>query len=61
MTMSESEGRRPGVDRSEDEDRVMDAAVDEVERRARAQEDADAEERVAVRRDEGRITEERAQ
>ncbi len=39
----------------------MDAAVDEVERRARAREDADAEERVAVRDDDGRITEERAQ
>ncbi|MUN06805.1 hypothetical protein [Agromyces luteolus] len=58
--MSESEGHRPTGERSE-EDRVGDAAVDEVERRARAQEDADADERVAVRDDEGRITEERAQ
>lgn len=67
MTMSESEGRRPSEGhrpeggRPEDEQRVMDAAVDEVERRARAEEDADADERVAVRHDEGRITEEPAQ
>ncbi|GAA1060201.1 hypothetical protein [Agromyces bracchium] len=58
--MSESEGHRPQGDRSE-EDLVADAAVDEVERRARAQEDADADERVAVRDDDGRIIEERAQ
>ncbi|WP_353816375.1 hypothetical protein [Agromyces sp. SYSU T00266] len=58
--MSESEGHRPGGNRSE-EDRVLDAAVEEVERRARAQEDADADEHVAVRDDDGRITEERAQ
>ncbi|WP_438856524.1 hypothetical protein [Agromyces sp. M3QZ16-3] len=60
MTMSETDGDGPRTARSE-EDRVMDAAVDEVERRARAREDADAEERVAVRDDDGRITEERAQ
>ncbi|MRX44120.1 hypothetical protein [Agromyces kandeliae] len=58
--MSESDGHGPKAARSE-EDRVMDAAVDEVQRRARAQEDADADERIAVRDDDGRITEERAQ
>ncbi|WP_430647736.1 hypothetical protein [Agromyces sp. GXS1127] len=58
--MSEQEGHRPDTAGVED-DRVADAAVDEVERRARAQEDADAEERVAVRDDDGGITEERAQ
>ncbi len=58
--MSESEGRRQHDGRTE-EDRVIDAAVDEVERRARAQEDADTDERVAVRNEDGRITEERAQ
>ena len=43
-------------------DREMDAALEEAERKARAEEDADPEERVAVRDDEtGRITEERAQ
>ena len=43
-------------------DREMEAAVDEAERRARAEEDADPEERVAVRdAGSGRITEERAQ
>lgn len=43
-------------------DREMEAAVDEAERKARAEEDADPDEQVAVRDDEsGRITEERAQ
>ncbi|WP_400995812.1 hypothetical protein [Agromyces sp. GXQ0307] len=63
--MSESEDHRPEGHEPEDArasgDRVAEAAVEEVERRARAQEDADADERVAVRDDDGRITEERAQ
>ena len=43
-------------------DREMDAALEEAERKARAQEDADPQERVAVRDDEtGEISEERAQ
>jgi hypothetical protein len=43
-------------------DREMDAALEEAERKARAEEDADPDERVAVRdEDSGRITEERAQ
>jgi|GEM_PF-2826183 len=61
MTMSESEGSRTHDGSPENDDRVSDAAVEEVERRARAQEDADADERVAVRDDDGRITQERAQ
>ncbi|MGR0319052.1 hypothetical protein [Agromyces sp. ZXT2-3] len=60
MTMTEPEGHGRNADESED-DRVADAAIEEVERRARAQEDADAEERVAVQDDDGRITQERAQ
>lgn len=58
--MTEPEGHGRNADESED-DRVADAAIEEVERRARAQEDADAEERVAVQDDDGRITQERAQ
>lgn len=43
-------------------DREMDAALAEAERKARAEEDADAGERVAIRDDDsGRITEEPAQ
>ncbi|GAA2045652.1 hypothetical protein GCM10009819_36420 [Agromyces tropicus] len=58
--MSEPRDERSG-DEPGDEDRILDAAVDEVERRARAEEDADAGERVAVQDERGRITEERAQ
>ena len=43
-------------------DRKMEAALEEAERKARAEEEADPDERVAVRDEEsGRISEERAQ
>jgi hypothetical protein len=42
-------------------ERQLDAAVAEAERRARAEEDADPNERVAVQHDSGDITEEPAQ
>ena len=56
MTMSDPQSDDPTTDRE------MDAALEEAERKARAEEDADPEERVAVRDDDsGRINEERAQ
>ncbi|GGI47992.1 hypothetical protein BCL57_002946 [Agromyces flavus] len=56
MTMSDPQSDDPTTDRE------MDAALEEAERKARAEEDADPEERVAVRDDDtGGITEERAQ
>ena len=56
MMMSDPQSEDPRTDRE------MDAALEEAERKARAEEDADSDERVAVRDEEsGGITEERAQ